>query len=105
MFGLFPRKGTIAVGSDADIVVFDPKQEADARREDAPHAAWTTTRTRAPSSRARPPWSSRSGKVIIEGDKFVGKKGAGRFIKRGPSLRPLGCDAVLSARRPGQAMS
>ena len=30
------------------------------------------------------------GKVIIEGDKFVGAKGAGRFIKRGPSLAPAG---------------
>jgi dihydropyrimidinase len=30
------------------------------------------------------------GKVIIDGDTFVGKKGAGRFLKRGPSQAPAG---------------
>ena len=34
--------------------------------------------------------SSAHGEVIIEGDAFVGKKGAGRFLKRGPSLAPAG---------------
>ena len=37
IFGLFPRKGTIAPGSDADIVVFNPETEADAVGEDAAH--------------------------------------------------------------------
>ncbi len=31
------------------------------------------------------------GEVIIDGDRFVGKKGAGRFLRRGPSQAPAGC--------------
>ena len=31
-----------------------------------------------------------NGNVVIEGDKFVGQKGAGRFLKRGPSQAPAG---------------
>ena len=89
MFGLFPRKGTIAVGSDADIVVFDPNRKQTLGVKTL-HMRSTTTRTRAPWSRARPAFVISQGKVIIDGDKFVGKKGAGRFIKRGPSLAPAG---------------
>jgi dihydropyrimidinase len=89
MFGLFPRKGTIAVGSDADIVVFDPNAEQvlgvktlHMRVDYNPYEG--TRVTGAPSTVIA------NGAVIIEGGKFVGKKGAGRFVKRGPSQAPAG---------------
>ena len=37
LFGMYPQKGAIAVGSDADIVVYDPNATRDDQREDAPH--------------------------------------------------------------------
>jgi dihydropyrimidinase len=89
MFGLFPRKGTIAVGSDADIVVFDPHAEQTLgvktlhmRVDYNPYEG--TRVTGAPSTVIA------NGAVIIENGKFVGRKGAGRFLKRGPSLAPSG---------------
>jgi dihydropyrimidinase len=84
MFGLFPRKGTIAVGSDADIVVFDPELEQTLgvktlhmRVDYNPYEG--TRVTGAPSAVIS------NGNVIIDGGRFVGKKGAGRFLKRGCS--------------------
>src|SRR3954469_15320879 len=89
MFGLFPRKGTIAVGSDADIVVFDPKKKQT--------LGVTTLHMRVDYNpyegtvvEGAPSVVISQGEVIIEGDKFVGRKGAGRFLKRGPSRAPEG---------------
>jgi len=85
MFGLFPRKGTIAVGSDADIVVFDPNasqtlgvKTLHMRVDYNPYEGTVVQGT--------PSEVIANGQVIIEGGKFVGRKGAGRFLKREASL-------------------
>lgn len=87
IMGLFPKKGTIAVGSDADIVVFDPDREVT--------LSYRTLHMRADYN----PYEGRKvtgapdvvlsrGKVVIEAGRFVGKAGDGEFVKRGgPKLQ------------------
>jgi dihydropyrimidinase len=82
IFGLFPRKGTIAVGSDADIVIFDPNREQTIsaathhmRVDYSAYEGWTVKGvTEIVLSR---------GNVIVEHGQWKGKTGAGRFLKRG----------------------
>ena len=81
IFGLFPRKGTIAPGSDADIVIFDPQktQKLSAstlhmKVDYNPYEGREVTGvTETVLSR---------GKVIIEDGRFVGRPGNGSFLKR-----------------------
>ena len=86
LFGLFPRKGTIAVGSDADLVLFDP-------------GATTTVRASEHHSRVDyslfEGWALRGairkvfsgGELIVDGATWRGRPGAGRFLKREASGR------------------
>ena len=89
MFGLFPRKGTIAVGSDADIVVFDPNKRATLGVETL-HMKVDYNPYEGRTVQGAPSTVIVNGNVIIEGDRFVGKKGSGRFLQRGPSQAPSG---------------
>jgi dihydropyrimidinase len=81
IFGLFPRKGTIAPGSDADIVVFDPNRKIvlsskthHMRVDYNPYEGREVTGvTDTVISR---------GRVIIDNGKFVGRAGSGAFLKR-----------------------
>ncbi len=85
IMGLFPRKGTIAVGSDADLVVWDPSATStiSARthhmRVDYNPYEGRTVRGKAVFVLSR-------GEVIVERGRFTGAKGRGRFLKRGGPL-------------------
>jgi dihydropyrimidinase len=89
MFGLFPRKGTIAVGSDADLVIFDPSKETTLRARTL-HMRVDYNPYEGRQVQGAPSVVVVGGEVVIENDRFVGRKGAGRFLKRGPSQAPGG---------------
>jgi dihydropyrimidinase len=89
MFGLFPRKGTIAVGSDADIVVFDPNRKTTLGVKTL-HMKVDYNPYEGRTVQGAPAAVIVNGQVVVDGDKFVGKKGSGRFLKRGPSQAPAG---------------
>ena len=82
MFGLFPRKGTVAVGSDADLVVFDPEREqtisAATHHMNVDYSAYEgRTLTGAVETVLS------RGKVVIENGEYKGRAGDGQFLKRG----------------------
>src|SRR5437764_10365421 len=83
IFGLFPRKGTIAPGSDADIVVFDPNRTVTlAARTLHMKVDYNPYEGRQVTG-ATDTVVSR-GRIVIEGGKFVGKAGMASFLKRNP---------------------
>jgi dihydropyrimidinase len=91
-FGLYPRKGTIAPGSDADIVVWDPDKRvtisASTHHSNVNYNLFEGTQVQ-----GAPEVVLVRGQVIVEGDELVGKPGDGEFVKRarvGEELLPSG---------------
>jgi dihydropyrimidinase len=84
LFGLFPRKGAIAVGSDADLVVYDPdyrgkiSQKTQLMNVDYnPFEGWEI--------KGRPSIVTVRGEVAVKNGKFVGKIGRGKLVRREPT--------------------
>lgn len=81
MFGMYPRKGTISIGSDADLVIWDPNQEhvisaaTHHMRVDYSMFEGFKVKGNAETVLSR-------GEVIVDKGKWLGKTGRGQFIKR-----------------------
>jgi len=82
IFGLFPRKGTIAPGSDADIVVFDPNRTMTLSAKTLHMNVDYNPYEGRQVTGATDTVISR-GNLVIENGTFVGRKGGGSFLKRG----------------------
>jgi dihydropyrimidinase len=90
LFGLYPRKGTIAVGSDADIVVFDPEKTTTISAK-THHSKVDYTLYEGTQVTGSPELVLLRGHVLVENGDLVATPGVGRFVARarfGEELKP-----------------
>ncbi len=83
LHGLYPQKGTLSVGADADVVIFDPKRRFTIRPDKlqtncdwSPYNGWRLT--------GYPAMTFSRGFLVAHNGKFVGRIGWGKFIQRKP---------------------
>lgn len=82
LFGLYPQKGTIAVGADADILVFDSQKEVTIQHRDM-HSRADYELYEGFQVTGWPVLTLSRGEVIVENGKVLGQAGRGRLLKRG----------------------
>jgi len=83
IFGLYPRKGTLLPGSDADIVIWDPEKKvkygvvhAQHRTDYNLYEGWELV--------GYPEKVFLRGELIVDNEQWLGQRGGGQFLKRGP---------------------
>ncbi len=81
LFGLYPRKGTLAVGSDADVLIFDPNKEETISAK-THHMRVDYSMFEGIKVKGVPRVVLSHGRPVIDGGKFVGRAGLGQFLKR-----------------------
>jgi dihydropyrimidinase len=95
LFGLYPRKGTIAVGSDADIVVFDPERKhtisASTHHSRVDYNLYEGTEVT-----GSPEVVLLRGNVLVENDELVATTGIGQFVPRAKFGQELKAEAAVA---------
>jgi dihydropyrimidinase len=97
LFGLYPRKGALAVGSDADIVVFDPERRITISSA-ADHSKSDYNLFEGTEVTGTPEVVLLRGRVLVENDRLVAEPGIGQFVKRarfGEELKPAPTPAAV----------
>jgi dihydropyrimidinase len=88
IMGLYPQKGVLVPGADADLVVFDPEREV-TLSTGVLHEHVDYTPYEGLVLRGYPELTLARGQVIVEGGQFVGRRGSGRFLRRSAHDRLL----------------
>jgi len=81
LFGIYPQKGTIAAGADADIVIWDPKLKHTIAAK-THHSAVDYNLYEGRKVTGKPVKVFRRGVLLVDGDKWLGEQGTGQFLHR-----------------------
>ena len=84
LFGIYPRKGAIAIGSDADLVIVDPKREKRISKRDL-HSKSKSTPFIGWKVKGLPVVTLVRGQIVVDHGEVLAKPGSGRFVR--PSAR------------------
>jgi len=85
LFGLYPRKGSLQPGADADLVIWDPAKVVTISAA-SHHMKVDYNPYEGRQVVGAPTHVIIRDKVVVEGGNFPGRKGDGRFLKRGVTL-------------------